>query len=143
MSNPSVNGSAAGNGENVAPEITRDGRNPAIERTLLTAATAGQLPAEAHTFTRHVTDRLAMGQREYGNRWRSAGIKCLLAELADEAADLGAWGVLAAQSPDLADLDPDGSALRAVATAMRCGAIAHASLEAAAAELERVADAAE
>jgi hypothetical protein len=49
-------------------------------------------------FAAHAQERLADGQRLYGDRWAEESLAALLTELQEEAADLGAWGVLALQA---------------------------------------------
>jgi hypothetical protein len=110
-------------------------RNRYVERRWLEDA-AAVVPSG---FVQHARERLEMGEALYGDRWASAGIRQLLAELRTEAADLGAWSALTLQALD--DLGDDERAalvvqLRAVA---RAGAEAYAALETA----NRLLDAAE
>lgn len=48
-------------------------------------------------FVEHVAARLQLGEREYGDAWATRDLRELLGELLEEAADLGAWAVLAEQ----------------------------------------------
>jgi hypothetical protein len=70
-------------------------RDERRERCWLEAA---ELRAERSNVAAHANRRLAAGERAYGNRWTELGVVRLLTELAEEAADLGAWGVLALQA---------------------------------------------
>lgn len=74
--------------------------------------------------------RLEAGQAAYGDRWRTLGLPRLLDELAEEAADLGAWAALAEQALDGADLDPVDAVevRRALEVAASAGAAAYAAL---------------
>jgi hypothetical protein len=49
-------------------------------------------------FAAHAQERLREGQETYGDRWAAESMATLLTELQEEAADLGAWGVLALQA---------------------------------------------
>lgn len=105
------------------------------ERRLLAAAARGH-----EAFIRHVEARLEAGQEPYGDSWAWVGIRRHLAELLAEAADLGAWSVLADQAldryPELSD--PQREQIRAVlAIAARCGAEAHEALTTALASVNR------
>lgn len=112
-------------------------RNPAAEHLLLAAVTTDLEPRKRQRFADQVAERLAMGEDAYGTRWQEMGIERLLAEVTEEAADIGGWGTLAAQAPDLPDLDPDGTAIRHLLAAMRHAALAFAALEVAAEEIDR------
>ena len=68
------------------------------ERVFLTAAARGH-----HELVEHATARLAAGEDVYGDRW-TVGIRTLLGELSEEAADLLAWGSLADQALDFESL---------------------------------------
>jgi hypothetical protein len=85
-------------------------------------------------FFRQATSRLDAGQDQYGDRWASVGVRRLLAEMLEEAADLGGWGALALQA---LDRDPSltheqrqrvGAALHLAA---RRGAEAHSAVRSA------------
>ena len=112
-------------------------RNPAAEHLLLAAVTTDLDHRQRQRFAAQVAERLAMGEAAYGSRWREMGIERLLIEVSEEAADIGGWGTLAAQAPDLPDLDPDGTAIRHLIAAMRHAALAFAALEVAAEEIDR------
>ena len=60
---------------------------------------------------RRFSRRLAVGQELYGDRWAGLGFERLLSELEEEAADIGAWGVLALQAvqtaPNVSDVMRD------------------------------------
>jgi hypothetical protein len=96
--------------------------------------------AAARTFAAHALDRLAAGEDVYGDRWTTLGADRLLVELLEEAADLGAWGVLPLQAlehdPELPPVVRDRVAT-GVRGAILCGAHAHATLERARVELDR------
>lgn len=51
-------------------------------------------------FVEHALGRLSAGDSAYGDRWAQLDVDQLLIELAEEAADLGSWGVLALQALD-------------------------------------------
>jgi hypothetical protein len=96
------------------------------ERRLLAAAARGHEP-----FVRHAEARLEAGQEPFGDSWAWFGMPRHLRELLEEAADLGAWAVLADQAldrdPHLSHLHREQ--LRAVlAIAARRGAQAHEAL---------------
>jgi hypothetical protein len=82
-------------------------------------------------FAAHAEARLAAGVSAYGERWASLGLDRLLAELTEEAADLGGWGVLAFQAlehtPHL-DAGERQSIADHVYAAIRAGAAAHQEL---------------
>ncbi|MCW2951030.1 MAG: hypothetical protein JWQ48_200 [Conexibacter sp.] len=82
-------------------------------------------------FVAHARDRLEMGEALYGARWATAGIAQLLAELAEEAADLGAWSALALQALDGGHLDPlvRVGIVGQLSAIARAGAEAHAAVE--------------
>ncbi|MGH3049136.1 MAG: hypothetical protein ACRDLK_03180, partial [Gaiellaceae bacterium] len=73
--------------------------------------------AGASEFAGRAALRLALGDLAYGHRWAELGLDRLITEVAEEAADLGAWGVLALQalerdpSRDLAGDGPIGRRL--------------------------------
>jgi len=56
-------------------------------------------------WARHAAVRLEAGEDAYGERWTTLGTEALLDELAEGAADLGAWGALARQALDLEPVD--------------------------------------
>lgn len=89
--------------------------------------------AGASGFAAHARRRLEMGERCYGDRWATVGLPVLLRELAEEAADLGAWSVLAAQALDGVPLDHSGREAVAglLADAAEHGGRAHAAIAAA------------
>ena len=96
------------------------------EKRLLRDAARGHDP-----FVQHAADRLDAGEEPYGDSWAWIGIGRHLRELAEEAADLGAWAVLADQALDREhDLsDVDRARIRAVLELVaRRGAQAHEAL---------------
>lgn len=103
-----------------------DRRDLRREHQLLAAANRGQ-PGR---FIEHAEERLAAGEAVYGDSWAFAGIRRLLTEMQEEAADLGSWSVLADQALDLEELtDLHRDQIRAVlALAAHRGAQAHAAL---------------
>lgn len=80
-------------------EAPRRRRDRDRERSFLEGAGCERfaLPARA---------RLEEGARCYADAWASRGLPALVAELAEEAADIGAWGALADQALELEDLEP-------------------------------------
>ncbi|MEJ7824893.1 MAG: hypothetical protein WKF48_05665 [Solirubrobacteraceae bacterium] len=103
-------------------------RDRAREASFLEEAARGH-----SAFVLQASQRLEQGQAIYGDAWRQRGAATLVGELLEEAADIGAWGALAAQS-----LDAGGAHARAralLALAARRGAQAHAALTSAAAAL--------
>ncbi len=87
---------------------------------------AAEQDAGASGFACHVVERLLAGESVYGDRWATVGLRKLIAELMEEAADLGAWAVLALQVlGEQAERDLVASALRA---AILWGAYAHHAL---------------
>ena len=58
-------------------------------------------------FAAHAQERLRDGQSLYGDRWAGESVAALLTELQEEAADLGAWGVLALQALSRAERTQD------------------------------------
>lgn len=82
-------------------------------------------------FADHAERRLEAGERAYGHRWTEVGLPTLLAELLEEAADLGAWGVLALQAleaePTLGAAERDLVEV-ALNAALMWGAFAHKAL---------------
>lgn len=98
------------------------------------------LDSRSASFAEHATTRLAAGVDAYGDRWTQLGLARLLTELTEEAADLGAWGVLALQSLEREDAlradDRESIADRLLAV-MLSGARAHHDLERARREYER------
>jgi hypothetical protein len=100
-------------------------RDPEREQRFLRDAARHHEP-----FAEHAAARLAAGEEPFGDSWAWIGIRRHLAELLEEAADVGAWAVLAEQALDrepLADVDRRriGAVLQLVA---RCGAQAHEAL---------------
>jgi len=81
-------------------------------------------------WVRHARVRLEAGEESYGERWTTLGTEALLDELAEEAADLGAWGALARQALDLEPVDT--ATVHHVAAALdrmaEAGAAAYAAL---------------
>ena len=72
------------------------GRDSFRERRFLAEAACGHA-----AFVTQALTRLDAGQAEYGDSWAWIGTRRLLAELTEEAADLGAWSALADQALDL------------------------------------------
>lgn len=70
-------------------------RDKRAERRWLLIA---ELHAGQSGFARHALARLAAGQLAYGDQWATRAPDELLRELTEEAADVGAWGVLALQA---------------------------------------------
>jgi hypothetical protein len=88
-------------------------------------------------FAVHAQERLRDGQRLYGDRWADESMATLLTELREEAADLGAWGVLALQALSHAERtrhldDPSRAKLTVVRSSLSAvvvlGAHAHYAL---------------
>jgi hypothetical protein len=99
------------------------------ERRLLADAARGH-----HAFVAQAKARLEAGEELYGDSWAWIGIRRHLAELLEEAADLGAWAALADQALDTDPRlsDQHRERIRAIlAVAARCGAQAHQALTAA------------
>jgi hypothetical protein len=115
----------------VAAQVSRG--DPDRERAFLADAARGHQP-----FVDHALARLDAGDAVYGDSWAWIGIRKHLAELLEEAADLGAWAVLAHQAldhePGLSDADRQRVS-GAVAAAAGHGGRAHAALTAAATTL--------
>jgi hypothetical protein len=104
-------------------------RDQSRELAFLAAAGRGHEP-----FVTQVRARLEEGEPEFGDSWCWIGIRRHLAELLEEAADLGAWSALADQALDLDRelADVDRQRIHAVLTlAARHGAQAHEHLAAA------------
>jgi len=100
-------------------------RDPESERHWLENA---ELLAGPSGFVEHVTRRLALGGSAYGNRWTELGLRRLLVELSEEAADLGAWGVLALQALEREPAADNDAIARMVQRAILAGARAHVAL---------------
>lgn len=81
-------------------------RDRDFERELAAiAARRAALGGAAEAFADAVEHRLRKGQREYGaGTWATGGLQRLLAEMAEEGADGGGWGTLAAQLVQLSQL---------------------------------------
>jgi hypothetical protein len=105
------------------------------ERRFLAEAACGHL-----AFVEQAAQRLDTGQATYGDSWQWIGVRRHLAELIEEACDLGAWAVLCDQALDQEHgLDADErerlrQTLRRVAA---LGAAAHRLLSDASEQLER------
>lgn len=101
-------------------------RDPAREQRWLEDA-AGP----SQTFAPHARRRLDRGETDYGDRWTRTPLDRLLAELAEEAADLGAWSVLIAQALDAEGVPADvrEHVTAALRVAARAGGEAHAAVE--------------
>jgi len=104
-------------------------RDPDRERRFLDDAARGHEP-----FVEQATARLDAGEEIYGDAWIWIGLRRHLAELLEEAADLGSWAALASQAldrePDLSATDRE-RVVAVLAAAARHGARAHALLTAA------------
>ena len=101
-------------------------RDQQREQTFLRDAARGH-----EAFVQHATARLDAGEEPYGDSWAWIGIGRHVRELAEEAADLGAWAALADQALDREhDLpDVDRARTRAVLELVaRRGAQAHEAL---------------
>jgi hypothetical protein len=68
-----------------------------------------------------VLERLEVGEELYGPEWASRSWHDLCREMAEEAADIGSWGVLALQAPP----PHSQTVAAALVCAIRCGAGAH------------------
>lgn len=99
LHSPSSRPAVAGDSVAVSRGISRTARDLARERRFLTAAAGGDDP-----FVAHAVERLELGETEYGSSWSTRPVGDLLAEIAEEAADQGAWAALAVQSFDAAPL---------------------------------------
>jgi Holliday junction resolvase RusA-like endonuclease len=105
------------------------------EARFLAAAARGH-----DAFAEHAAARLEAGEVTHGDSWVRRGAGALLGELLEEAADLGAWGALTVQAPDLEDW-PAADRDRIVALlelAAASGARAHEALAAARGLVARV-----
>lgn len=95
----------------------------------------------ASAFAGQTLLRLDAGETAYGDRWAKLSLGRLIDELAEEAADLGAWGVLALQALRRHEFR-DEPAAAALATrlhgAIVAGARAHRDLELARTDLRRL-----
>jgi hypothetical protein len=113
-------------------------RDPVRELSWLEGAVE-DLGLGGEAFVEHVLRRLASGQKLYGDQWAEAGFEGLLSELEEEAADIGAWGVLALQ---VLETDPRVSELMRqhlgilVKVAMTLGAASYQALKLARDDLE-------
>jgi hypothetical protein len=100
-------------------------RDPGREQRFLRDAARHHEP-----YAEHAAARLEAGEEPFGDSWAWIGIRRHLAELLEEAADVGAWATLAEQALDreaLSHVDREriGAVLQLVA---RCGAQAHEAL---------------
>jgi hypothetical protein len=104
-------------------------RDRDYEQRFLVDAGRGHEP-----FAMQATARLAAGDETFGDSWGWIGIRRHLDELLEEAADLGAWSVLASQAldrePNLSDVDRQRLASMLAVVAAQ-GARAHRTLTAA------------
>ncbi len=104
-------------------------RDRRLEAGFLAVAARAHAQAGAG-WARHAAVRLEAGEDTYGERWTTLGIEALVDELAEEAADLGAWGALARQALDLEPVD--AAILHRVAAALdraaEAGAATYAAL---------------
>lgn len=99
---------------------------------LLTSASR-PLGRRAEPFVCHASRRLDEGEATHGEKWRSQSVAELLAELREEAADIGGWGALTLERLKDAGLsEPQTAAIHAaVLAAIGHGARAHMELRAA------------
>lgn len=106
------------------------------ERRFLAEAARGQ-----RAFVDQCESRLEAGEEQFGSSWAWIGIRKHLVELLEEAADLGAWAVLADQALDrsheLSALHRDQIRAALADTAHR-GAQAHAAVDRALKSIERL-----
>lgn len=74
--------------------------------------------------------RLRAGERTFGDRWTTLGLERLLAEVSEEAADIGGWGALAGEQLARENLDErDRDRVAALlATAIEAAVCAHAAI---------------
>jgi hypothetical protein len=110
-------------------------RDFAREHRFFEAISAGQ-----PEFVQAAEQRLAVGEKEYGDSWIWVGIRHLLSETTEEAVDLAAWSALASEAVDRdSDLtDLHRQQIQAVlTTAARSGAAAYAALTLAHKSLEK------
>lgn len=56
-------------------------------------------------FAKAAAARLVQGEQSFGDRWKTLTLEQFARELEEEAADLGAWAVLAVQALDGLDLE--------------------------------------
>lgn len=92
-------------------------------------------------WVRRVLDRLNLGDDLYGDQWAGRPVDDLIQEIREEAEDIGAWAVLAAQRiRDHDQLDPVTKAqvLDWITHAAACGAQADELLRRALLRLEAV-----
>lgn len=80
-------------------------------------------------FVDHARQRLARGERRFGDRWTRRTMEEFLDELAEEAADLGAWAVLADQALAFRSPDMPEMVREALVQIARAGADAHRIVE--------------
>jgi hypothetical protein len=71
-------------------------RNKRLEHQLL--STAELANGAGSGFTAHAVYRLKLGESTYGDGWRALTPRQLLGTIGEEAADIGAWAVLAVQA---------------------------------------------
>lgn len=102
----------AGDSGAVSRFLSPGGRDLEREAELLAAA------APEGGWAAHVRQRLALGEREYRDRWRERGALALVLEALEEAADLGGWGVLAQQALDHMALAAQAHGLLAAAAVL-------------------------
>jgi hypothetical protein len=134
--NPSCGGHDAGREVEV---VSRRERDRAFElATLRRAAERSPIPAAGEPlFVATVIERLEVGAREYGDGWSARPLTDLLAEVAEEAADIGGWAVLALQSLDGLGAQERDVVRACVLDAVEAGARAHAMVTLAIGELGR------
>jgi hypothetical protein len=105
--------------------MTQNSRDLEREQRFLREAARGHQP-----FVDQATARLEAGEEPFGDSWAWIGIRRHLAELLEEAADVGSWAALADQALDREQLsDVDRQRIAAVLQlAARHGAQAHEAL---------------
>lgn len=101
-------------------------RDLGLERVFLDAA---ELGSETRGFADHARRRLHAGERAYAGRWANVGWDQLVHELTEEAADLGAWAVLALQTIERDVPEQARDATRLLEVIARAGAEAHGAAE--------------
>jgi hypothetical protein len=113
-------------------------RDPLAERVLLDRSQR-LARLSAASWPQQVEERLEVGQGLYGDSWADRPLSELLAEISEEALDIGAWGCLAAQALSACELGAQANLVvgEMLAQAMGAAATAHAHLIAARAFVRR------
>lgn len=114
----------------LTPEVEGKGggRDLDFEARFLADATTG-----LDGWPGHVAERLAQGERDYGNGWAARSAADLAGEAVEECADVGGWTALATQALEVERLGDDDRAavVLLLGEAATLGARAHALLAAA------------